>query len=71
MPATIRAGHAQVGRVTSATNDPKVGAIALGIVRRPRHIPGTRVSLHYYADGTQETETRATIADFPLKEETA
>ena len=65
-PGAVRVEAAQVGQVTSATQAPDAGAWALAVVRRPHHMPGTRVTLHAYADGTQETETDAVISAFPL-----
>lgn len=39
--AEVRAGTARVGAVTSAVRSPRVGAVALGIVRRGSDAPGT------------------------------
>jgi tRNA-modifying protein YgfZ len=43
--ADVLAGDRRVGRVTSSAESPRHGPIALAVVRRPHHEPGTRLSV--------------------------
>ncbi len=43
--ADVLAGDRRVGRVTSSADSPRLGPIALAVIRRPHHEPGTRLSV--------------------------
>ncbi|NPA92421.1 MAG: aminomethyl transferase family protein [Chloroflexi bacterium] len=64
LPASVRMGETQIGPVTSAVTTPE-GPLALAVVRRPYHQPGTQVSVHY-AEGEHERTVPAEVSALPL-----
>ena len=46
----VRLEDKTIGEITSAAYSPKYGQISLGVIRRPHHQPGTKVSI-LYGDG--------------------
>ncbi len=65
LPAFVRAGEMQIGPVTSAVLAPE-GPLALAVIRRPYHRPGTQVRVHY-SEGPHERATGAEVSPLPLR----
>jgi folate-binding protein YgfZ len=53
----------QAGEITSYADSPRFGPIALGIIRRPYHQPGTRLAIGDQARGRQ-----ATVVTLPFQD---
>ncbi len=59
--ANVLAEGKPAGTVTSAANSPRLGAIALAILKRPFHEPGTPVTLE-----TEDGTVNATVVSLPF-----
>ena len=66
LPAAVRMGNTQIGHVTSATTAPRLGPIALAVIRRPHHIPSTQVTVHHDTRDAQTVTNNATVVAFPM-----
>jgi len=44
--ATVRVAGTPIGKVTSTAQSPQLGPLALAVVRRPHHTPGTQVEVN-------------------------
>lgn len=53
-----------VGTITSVADSPRFGWIALALIKRPHHAPGTEVS----AGESRDSAAKATVSDLPFKE---
>lgn len=60
---TVEAEEKPVGKVTSAVVSPRFGPIALAVVRRPFHTPGTEVSVR-----AAEGRVTAVVTSLPFRE---